>query len=58
MKIKIKTDVEAHGKKYGEGTVADMSEKTALCLIGLGWAEEVVEEVKAPKAKTRKTAKK
>lgn len=53
MKIMINTDTEVNGRKYESGTIADISEKSALCLIDLGWAE-VAEETKAPKGTTKK----
>lgn len=52
MKIMIKTDIEVNGIKYESGTIAEMSEKSALRLIDLGWAEKV--EAVKPKKTTKK----
>lgn len=56
MKLKAKVDILAEGKKFKAGSEFTVSKETGLLLIRFGWAEELPEEVKAPKkvAKSKK----
>lgn len=54
MKIRVLTDTHVNGKYEKAGTICEVTDGAGSRLVMLGWAEAVVEEVKAPK----KTAKK
>lgn len=49
MKVKALTDILIDNKKYNSGSIFEIGEDKAGILFEYGWAEKVVEEVKAPK---------
>lgn len=54
MIIKLLTDTRVNGKYEKTGTVAETSDSEGSRLLMLGWAEELAEEVKAPKKASKK----
>lgn len=54
MKVKILNDIQLNKQKLAAGTETEVTDSQAELLFSYGWAEEVVEEVKAPKKKATK----
>lgn len=57
MKLKALTDIQLNKQKLTAGMEFETNDSQAELLFSYGWAEPVVEEVKAPKAE-KKPAKK
>lgn len=57
MKLKALTDIRISNKEYKAGSIFEIGEDKAGVLFEYGWAEKVVEEVKAPKEEKAPKAK-